>query len=131
MSFCVSHERTSGSQLNACPLDCNSEPEVATCGSDGSVYRSECEMQMINCGSVLDLVLHSSLWMLSVDDRCSSDICRQARRKVSVVEFEKCRPRLTKCTKQQQRCGSDVDPVCGSDANTYPNQCHLNVAVCL
>jgi len=58
-------------------------------------------------------------------------INRHARKKVTVVDFEKCRSRLTKCTKQQQRCGSEVDPVCGSDANTYSNQCHLNVAICL
>ncbi|CAD1476030.1 unnamed protein product, partial [Heterotrigona itama] len=105
MSYCVSLERTSGGQSNACPLDCKNEPEVPTCGSDGSIYKNECEMQMLNCG--------------------------QARRKITVVDFEKCRARLTKCMKQQQRCGNEVDPVCGSDANTYPNQCHLNVAVCL
>lgn len=52
MSFCVSRERTSGGQLNACPLDCKNELEAPTCGSDGSIYRNECEMQMLNCGSV-------------------------------------------------------------------------------
>lgn len=53
MSFCVSRERTSGGgQLNACPLDCKNEPEVSVCGSDGSIYRNECEMQMLNCGCV-------------------------------------------------------------------------------
>lgn len=50
MSFCVSRERTSGS--NACPLDCKNEPEVSVCGSDGNIYRNECEMQMLNCGCV-------------------------------------------------------------------------------
>ena len=57
--------------------------------------------------------------------------CRNTRRKVTSVDFEKCRTRLSKCVKQQQHCGTDVDPVCGSDANSYPNQCHLNVAICL
>jgi len=50
MSFCVSRERTSGS--SACPLDCKNEPEVSVCGSDGNIYRNECEMQMLNCGCV-------------------------------------------------------------------------------
>ena len=53
MSYCVSLERTSGGQTNACPLDCKNEPEMPTCGSDGSIYRNECEMQMLNCGLVM------------------------------------------------------------------------------
>lgn len=50
MSFCVTRERTSGSVASSCPLDCKDEPEVQVCGSDGSIYRNECEMQMLNCG---------------------------------------------------------------------------------
>lgn len=57
--------------------------------------------------------------------------CRQSRRKVSAVDFDKCKARLTKCSKQQLKCSRDIDPICGSDANTYPNQCHLNVAICM
>ena len=53
------------------------------------------------------------------------------RRKVTAVEFDKCKARMTKCSKQQKLCDANPDPVCGSDANTYTNQCHLNVAVCL
>lgn len=134
MSYCVSLERTSGGQTNACPLDCKNEPEVPTCGSDGSIYRNECEMQMLNCGLVANFnyILSCGLFIISLFNfLCYVSFLRQARRKVTVVDFEKCKSRLTKCTKQQQRCGNDVDPVCGSDANTYPNQCHLNVAVCL
>lgn len=135
MSYCVSLERTSGGQTNACPLDCKNEPEVPTCGSDGSIYRNECEMQMLNCGLVWPILIKYYIILWTVYNLSYLIFCvsflRQARRKVTVVDFEKCKNRLTKCTKQQQRCGNDVDPVCGSDANTYPNQCHLNVAVCL
>lgn len=28
-------------------------------------------------------------------------------------------------------CESDFDPVCGTDATTYPSSCHLNIASCL
>lgn len=29
------------------------------------------------------------------------------------------------------KCSDDIDPVCGSDARTYINQCHLNMGTCL
>ncbi|KAG8037555.1 hypothetical protein G9C98_005765, partial [Cotesia typhae] len=105
MSFCVSRERNSGSVGNACPLDCKDEPEVQVCGSDGNIYRNECELKMLNCG--------------------------QSRRKITVVDFDKCKARLMKCSKQMQKCSGDIDPVCGTDAYTYPNQCHLNVGICM
>lgn len=43
--------------------------------------------------------------------------------------MEKCRNRLTKCLKM--KCTNDMDPVCGTDARTYTNQCALNMATCL
>lgn len=56
---------------------------------------------------------------------------RQPRRKITVVDFDKCQTRMTKCMKQKKKCSDEVDAVCGSDANTYTNQCHLNIAICM
>ena len=50
-------------------------------------------------------------------------------RRVVKVDFEKCKNRLTKCLKT--KCSNEPDPVCGTDARTYTNQCQLNLATCL
>ncbi|XP_077283226.1 agrin-like [Arctopsyche grandis] len=102
MAFCVSQERTSGGE--ACPSDCNTAKDKPVCGSDENVYRNECEMKMLNCGTV-------------------------SRKRVIKVEMEKCRNKLTKCLKT--KCGHSSDPVCGTDAATYQNLCQLKVATCL
>ncbi|PSN57361.1 hypothetical protein C0J52_02897 [Blattella germanica] len=104
MSFCVSHERNAHG--NGCPLNCEGEDENLTCGSDGNVYRNECELKMLNCGA------------------------QSSKRRVSAVDFEKCRAKFNKCNKQG-KCTKDVDPICGTDAHTYTNKCHLQIATCL
>lgn len=45
--------------------------------------------------------------------------------------MEKCRPRLTKCAIRAKCDNQPSDPVCGTDARTYPNQCQLGIASCL
>lgn len=51
MAFCqVSQERTSNSIGFNCPEGCSGEKEKPTCGSDGHIYRSECELRLLNCG---------------------------------------------------------------------------------
>lgn len=45
------------------------------------------------------------------------------------MDFDKCKIKLSKCLKI--KCNNDFDPVCGTDARTYTNQCHLSLATCL
>lgn len=49
MAFCMSQERNPGAAA-ACPTSCTGDRERLVCGSDGNIYRSECEMKMLNCG---------------------------------------------------------------------------------
>jgi len=104
MAFCLSQERNRIGSANACPVNCDKEKDRLTCGSDGNVYRSECEMKMLNCG-------------------------QQTKKKVTKVDLEKCRARINKCNKGQ--CSDEADPICGNDAQTYKNQCQLDQATCL
>ncbi|KPJ18481.1 Agrin [Papilio machaon] len=102
MAFCVSQERTSGGEY--CPTDCSGQKEKLVCGSDENIYRNECEMKMLNCGV-------------------------NNRKVVKKVDMEKCKSKMNKCLKV--KCRGDFDPVCGTDANVYPNSCQLKVANCL
>ncbi|CAH0386305.1 unnamed protein product [Bemisia tabaci] len=103
MAFCMTQERNRNGASNACPVSCDDEKDRLTCGSDGNIYRNECEMKMLNC--------------------------EVSKRRVTRVDLDKCRGKLNKCKKIQ--CSDEYDPVCGSDAYTYTNNCHLQQATCM
>ncbi|XKL66702.1 hypothetical protein PGB90_010122 [Kerria lacca] len=104
MAFCLSQERDRHGVANACPINCQGEKEKPTCGSDGNIYKNECEMKMLNCGL-------------------------QTKRKIMKVDFDRCRAKFTKCGKTT--CTEEEDFVCGTDANTYLNMCYLQTANCM
>ena len=33
-----------------CPIDCRAEEDDHVCGSDGNIYRNQCELEKITCG---------------------------------------------------------------------------------
>ena len=36
-----------------CPIDCRAEEDDHVCGSDGNIYRNQCELEKITCGCEL------------------------------------------------------------------------------
>ncbi|XP_059168214.1 ovoinhibitor-like [Physella acuta] len=73
---------------------------LPVCGSDGKTYGNECGLGAHNCG-------------------------KPDYEKVSVVREGKCES--TKCKKV---CKKKLDPVCGSDGETYKNKCLLENRNC-
>jgi len=83
-------------------VTCGNEPVNFTCGSDGNIYNSVCELQKINCGP--------------------------SRFQVSQEPMSKCIAKAERC--KIIRCGDNYDPVCGTDDVTYKNWCQLQLATC-
>lgn len=81
--------------------------------------------------------LHPKITLITIDIiltflqifTSSAHISFRSYRRVAKVDIDKCKARQSKC--QKIKCSEEFDPVCGSDAHTYPNQCQLNLATCL
>ena len=48
---------------------------------------------------------------------------------ITVVSFKNCASKNAMCNKLI--CSEEKSPVCGNDANTYANMCHLHKATCM
>ncbi|XP_072222987.1 agrin isoform X2 [Leuresthes tenuis] len=97
-----------------CPLECV-ESHQPVCGSDGTTYSSECELHVLACTEQRDLRVVSQ----GECKTCGGIVC----------------PWGTQCVQNLCECPQCSDegysPVCGSDGNTYDNECELRRFSCM
>ncbi|XP_069774455.1 agrin isoform X3 [Narcine bancroftii] len=85
------------------------------CGSDGHIYGNECELEAMAC----TLKKHIAIKHKGPCDRCGN--CQFGA--ICEAETGKC-VCSTECVSSQQL-------VCGTDGNTYENECELHVQSCI
>ncbi|XP_060593963.1 agrin-like isoform X4 [Ruditapes philippinarum] len=102
-----------------CP-NCSSEPYDPMCGNNGITYENDCERRQENCQRMqVTQVEHRGHCM---DCTLDNNFCKY----YSTCETSDGLPRCVCPT----NCTQSITKVCGTDGNTYNNDCELMVASC-
>ncbi|XP_066528464.1 agrin [Hoplias malabaricus] len=96
-----------------CPTECVGSQQPV-CGSDGFTYTNECKLNVMACTKQLELRVVAR----GECKTCGGTVCSWGARCVQ----NKC-----ECP---QCVGEPIKRVCGTDGNTYSNECELRLASC-
>ncbi|CAJ0957416.1 unnamed protein product, partial [Mesorhabditis belari] len=106
-----------------CPLHCpnfgDSVESSPVCSVQGRDYKSICHLKQDACETKLNITVK----YYGKCDPCDGHLCAAGTTcKVGVHRRAECR-----CS---QQCPLNREPVCGTDGNTYENECVMKVAAC-
>ncbi|MPC59616.1 Serine protease inhibitor dipetalogastin [Portunus trituberculatus] len=90
---------------------------LPVCGSDGKTYNNQCLLEIADCES--RAASGAGVTLVSENACARPDPPPASRIEVPAVPVS-CR----------RRCSDVLKPVCGSDGNTYENECLMEVASC-
>ncbi|XP_015598499.1 agrin isoform X2 [Cephus cinctus] len=118
--YAICESDSAGEAKCVCPKNCDEsekEPPAASkvCGSDRVTYASECALKKASCSTQTLIVLSYK----GDCELCTGVKCEHGARCVAGV-----------CTCPEACPEKAGEPVCGSDAKTYPSECELQKSAC-